>query len=176
MALSSSAAMTNITDSTSVHVFTYKQGILAAVAHDLKLEATGYEVTRGDDGAVHARFDPAGLKVVCAMKKGKENPGGLRDKDKDDIVKNINADVLQTAQYGEITFSSSSISGDKVSGTLSLHGVDKEVEVKFKSEGGAKVARVDIDQRAFGITPFKALGGTLKVKPTVTVEIRTTGL
>lgn len=167
--------MKNITPQTRVFVYTYKQGLLSAIAHDLKIEATDFEVTREGD-QLAARFDPAGLKVLCAMKRGSENPKALSDKDKAEIEENILKDVLHRDDHPSIEFESSALGSAKVEGTLKMHGQSKPIAIAFSQQGEEQVAEVEIDQRDFGIKPFKALAGTLKVKPTIKVQIRTTAV
>ena len=49
-------------------VYTYKEGVLAAVAHDLKLRVGAFWFTVDpQDSAVSASFDPNSIEVVCAM-------------------------------------------------------------------------------------------------------------
>ena len=52
-------------------VFTYKAGLLAGVAHDLKLRAERFEIAIDDEG-IRAQFDAASLRVVCAQAGGKD--------------------------------------------------------------------------------------------------------
>ena len=56
-----------------VLVFTFKHGLLSAMAHDLKLRATSFEVEVDEEHRrVRAKFDPASLRVVSAMRDGNE--------------------------------------------------------------------------------------------------------
>ena len=49
-------------------VYTYKEGVLSAVAHDLKLRVGAFWLTVDpQDSAVSASFDPNSIEVVCAM-------------------------------------------------------------------------------------------------------------
>lgn len=144
-----------------VEVMTFKEGLLSRVAHDLKLRTEA----RVDDGV--AVIDASALRVVCAMKKGKEAPRTLSDKDRRSIEQSMRDDVLHTKRFPEIRFEADEDAGDRVTGTLSLHGVSKPVTLRFRSG----VARIQLDQRDFGITPFTAMMGALKVQPTIEVVI-----
>ena len=144
-----------------VEVLTFKEGLLSRVAHDLKLAVEA----RVEDGV--AVLDPAALRVVTAMKKGREAPKTLSDKDTRSIEQSMRDEVLHVTRFPEIRFEASSVEGDRVSGTLTLHGVSKPVVLTFR--GG--VAKVRLDQRDFGITPFTAMMGTLKVQPVVEVVV-----
>ncbi|MEW5739217.1 MAG: YceI family protein [Myxococcota bacterium] len=156
--------------SAEVLVFTFKEGLLSAVAHDLKLRVTkfGLEV-EGD--SVKAEFDAASLEVVTAMKDGKENPGALPGFASTEIHKNIVNDVLEAKKYPVIRFETTRITDAEVRGRLSLHGQTRELTGARKDAGGKKVAEFRFDQRDFGIKVYSAMLGTLKIKPEVVVRV-----
>jgi len=73
-------------------------------------------------------------------------------------------------------FSSSSLTprpdgGYSIAGELSLHGVTQSIRTETRAEGGRQVATIELHQPAYGITPFKAMMGTLKVKADVIVRL-----
>lgn len=147
----------------TIEVRTFKEGLLSRVAHDLKLEVGSVEV--GDDWS--ARIDPASLRVVCAMKKGTPDLRALSDRDKRSIEGSLRDDVLHVARHPEIRFRPTSVERDRVQGELLLHGVRRPLELQFRS--GQAVVR--LHQPDFGIRPFSAMMGTLKVQPTVEVVV-----
>jgi polyisoprenoid-binding protein YceI len=156
-------------------VFTYKDGMLSAVAHDLKLRVGRFTVEVADDAsAVDARFEARSLEVVGAMRNGAE-AGGLSARDRQTIEVNLKKDVLAADRYPEIRFVSSSIArdGDRavVQGTLTLHGRTRPLTVEARRSDGRWRARVTLRQPDFGIKPYSAMFGTLRIKPEVLVEI-----
>lgn len=157
-------------------VFTYKEGLLSPVAHDLLLRVTALEVTV-DLAArtIRARFDPASVRAVCAVRHGREAPDVLSPKDLRDIDRNTDREVLESRRHPELRFESTEVvpegSGWRVRGTLQLHGHRRPVDVPVRRVGDRLVARVRLHQPDFGIRPFSALMGTMKVKPDVEVEI-----
>jgi polyisoprenoid-binding protein YceI len=153
-----------------VLVFTFKEGLLSAVAHDLKLKVTKFslEVERA---AVKAEFDPASLEIVTAMKDGHENPGALPAFAQSEIRKNLEKDVLAVAKFPAISFETTAITEAEVRGRLTLHGVTRDLTGTRHDEGGRAVAEFRLDQRDFGIKPFSAMLGTLKIKPEVRVRV-----
>ena len=157
------------------HVLTFKEGLLSAVAHDLRLRVGRLSIDLDPSArSVRATFDPTSIAVECAMKGGREAPGTLRDKDRRDVVKNIEKDVLHPRKHREIRFEGS-WSGDaptEVEGTLALHGKSRRVRVGLRRDGDAVVGEVTLHQPDFGIRPFSALFGTLKIKPDVRVVLR----
>ncbi|MCA3012591.1 MAG: YceI family protein [Myxococcaceae bacterium] len=153
-----------------VRVYTFKEGLLSAVAHDLELEVTRCAVDVEPQRLV-ATFDTSSLKVVTAMKDGASS-GVLLSPMKAEIEKNVVADVLEARRYPEARFESTALSEASVEGTLTLHGVARRVGAAVRVEGLARVAEFTLDQRDFGITPYSAMLGTLKIKPQVKVRVR----
>lgn len=158
-------------------VFTFKEGLLSAVAHDLELEVGSFEVELADDrGAVTATFDPRSIRVLHAMADGHPNPGGLGAKDKDKIAATIVSDVIPVKKHPTIRFVSKEITpvdgGWRVRGTLELAGRSREITVPVSAEGDAALAEVTLHQPDFGIKPYSAMLGALKIKPDVKVTLR----
>lgn len=156
-------------------VYTFKDGLLSKVAHDLKIAVTRFDVEIEGD-SIRAEFDTRSLKVLTPMKEGQENPSALNDADKAKIAEQIQSDVLHSDNYPTATFVSRQVTpradgGFDVTGELTLHGTTKTITTATKSENGQQIASVSLHQPDFGITPFKAMMGTLKIKPDVIVTL-----
>ncbi|MHC4831512.1 MAG: YceI family protein [Planctomycetota bacterium] len=160
--------------SSECQVFTFKQGLLSAVAHDLKLAVSSFSLEVDLDArTIEGRFAADSLEVTCAMRDGAEAPATLKDKDKQDIRKNLRKDVLKPAKHPEILFRGTlEASGAEVTGTLTLCGRNRDVRAPIERVGEHYVAEVRLNQPDFGIKPYSALFGTLKVKPEVLVQVR----
>jgi polyisoprenoid-binding protein YceI len=156
-----------------VLVFTYKEGLLSAVAHDLELEVKRCAIDEEAD-RITGEFEASSVKVVTAMKDGAPQPGSLSDSMKADIEKNMLGDVLDVRRHPTVRFESTKVSPTAVEGRLTLHGVTKTVTGTRKDADGARVAEFRLDQRDFGIKPFSAMLGTLKIKPEVLVRVSIT--
>lgn len=157
-------------------VFTYKQGLLSAVAHDLKIRVTKFVVDVDEARrAISAHFDAASLRVVCAMDDGIEAPGTLTAANKREIESNIKADVLHAGEYPDIRFGSTAVEENGgaylVKGKLALHGHERQVRARVRQDDAHYVAEVRLHQPDFGIRPYTALLGALKVRPDVLVRI-----
>ncbi len=156
-------------------VYVYREGLAAAVGHDLAIEVTDFEIETSQDG-IRGQFATDSLRVRHAMEEGQPRPGKLSDKDKKKIEKNIRKDVLETKRFPVINFQSTEVSGSggavHVEGVLDLHGVERDIALDGKADDGHTVARVSFDQRDFHIEPYRALLGALKLKPRVEVELR----
>lgn len=155
-----------------IRVFTFKEGLLSTVAHDLQIKVNRFEIVVDPvTCAVRARIEAGSLEVVCAMKDGREDPGTLSASNKADIQDNIRKDVLNSAKFISIVFESTSVSDTAVTGKLTLHGVTREIRLAVRQEGARRVGEVRLDQREFGIKPYSALLGALKIQPEVLVRI-----
>lgn len=172
--------LTHDVTTATCHVFTFKEGMLSAVAHDLRIRVERLTIAiDAAAGTVEARFFAASLRVDCAMKAGQEDHGALSDRNKREIAENIVDDVLHADRYPEIVFRSTKVEGGlegeadvrRIEGTLVLHGTERPLRVTARREAGRWVAEVELHQPDFGIRPYSAMLGTLKVKPTVRVRV-----
>ncbi len=155
------------------HVLTQKEGLLSAIAHDLQLEVTDFAI-EVDFGAIRMRCNPNSLRVLHAMKDGQPLEV-LSEKDKQEIQGNIARDVLEVSKYPEITFVSTEVSrtpsGARVTGTLTLHGTSKSIESEVRIDGTWYLAEIPLHQPDFGIKPYSAMLGTLKVRPDLVIRV-----
>ena len=156
-------------------MFTFKDGLLSAIAHDLKIKVTKHEVAIDDERAVTATFDASSLRVECARKEGHDAPRALSESDKRSIEGTIKDEILEARRFPQIRFASTSVEkagqGYRVRGDLTLRGVTREVSFTTRTESGAKVAEVMLHQPDFGIKPYRAMLGTLKLQPDVRVRV-----
>jgi hypothetical protein len=153
-------------------VFTFKEGILSAVAHDLRIKVTRFALVTDGASFVKGTFDAGSLRVECARRAGVDDWRALSDNDKRTIEGNIVREVLGG---NAIVFSSTEIATDgggfRVRGDLTLAGRTRSIAFVTRQEGERQVAEVTIHQPDFGITPYKAMLGTLRVQPDVRVRV-----
>jgi polyisoprenoid-binding protein YceI len=157
-------------------VFVYKEGLLARVAHDLKIRVTKFRIEIDErTHAIQARFDASSLRTVCAMANGTAMAGELSAGDRSQIDHNIFHDVLAANTYPEIAFTSSSVQerGDRytVKGTLELHGKRRQATVQVHRQDTQWIAETRLHQPDFGITPYTALLGAMKVRADVDIRV-----
>lgn len=158
-------------------VFTYKDGLLSKLAHDLKIRVSRFSVNATPNPpAVSAEFDAQSLRVINAVKDGEEDPKALSDSDKEKIAGQIVDDVLHAKEHKTITFTSREVTknnegGYNIRGELSLHGVKRPISASTHLIDGRQVVEVELNQTDFEITPFKAMMGTLKIKPELRVRL-----
>lgn len=155
-------------------IFSFKEGLLSAAGHDLELEVARFTGTVDTDKpSIEASFEASSIKVLHAIKSGSPDPGALSEGDRKTIEQNAVNDVLELKKFPDVRFRSTKIEGSagryNVSGTLTLHGTSRPVSFSTQNTGDYVRAETSIDTTEFGIKPFKALLGALKVKTTIKV-------
>lgn len=138
--------------------------MLTSFGHDVTLRVTSLSLDVGDDDGITADFDPGSLKVV----------DNISDSNRRDIERNAEK-TLEPRKYPKIQFRSVSVQRDgdraRITGDLTLHGVTNEISLDARSDGQRWHTKVVLDQRKYGIKPFSAMLGALKIKPAVEVNI-----
>lgn len=158
-------------------IFTFKEGMLSPLAHDLRINVSSFFIDfGGSDHFISARFDARSLRADCAMVNGRERPEVLSLKDKDYINSNIIRAVLQAEIYPDIVLISSSVKKQEadylVTGQLFMHGQTREISFGVRKDSNSRfVAGVSLHLSDFGIAPFSALFGTIRIRPDVLVHI-----
>ena len=163
-------------DNATLQVKTYRQGMAQKVGHDLVIDVTRWQatVTSGEDSvptSVELTADPRSLQV----RDGTGGAKALTDKDRGEISKNIEKKVLGG---DEIVFRSSGVERPGsdgrllVSGELSIAGTSRPMscDLSMGPEGQVQ-GTIPITQSEWGIKPFTALMGALKVRDDIEVVL-----
>lgn len=159
-------------------VFTRKEGLLSRLGHDLKLTADRFRIEVDEAGRrVEATCEAASLRVVCALRDGRDDPGELSLGDQADINQKLQRDVLDTARHPTIRLSATAEpapagDGYKLTGTLTLHGTSRPVTIPVRRSDQQLVAELEVHQPDFGIKPFSAALGALKVAADLRITVR----
>jgi len=155
-------------------VYTYKEGLLSAVAHDLKLRVTRFTVDIEGD-SVRAECAADSLRVLHAIRDGRDDPAALSLADRQKIESNIVEEVLSARRFPQIRFVGRSVKsatgGLRVEGELSLHGKSRALSLPVDTSGERWTAEVVLSQPDFGIKPYSAMLGTLRIRPDVRVVV-----
>lgn len=154
-------------------VFTFKDGALSAIAHDLELTVGRFTIEVGDDLAIDARFALDSLRVAHAVKDGRAS-GALSDGDKRKIEKTMADEVLDLRRHPEASFRGKAVAagtGFQLTGELTLHGKTRPLTVTTRAVDGRQVAEVTLHQPDFGIKPYSGMLGTLKIRPGLKLRV-----
>jgi len=163
-------------DSATLTVRTRKGGAAAKAGHDLEIEVTRWnaKLELGEQSSAALSADSRSFKVI-------EGTGGVKpldDEEKAAIPETIDDEVLKGTA---IEFQSSRVEVDRgghtvdVEGDLELFGARHPVAFKLSVGWDGRLAgSARLRQSEWGIEPYTALFGTLKVADDVEVEIRAT--
>jgi polyisoprenoid-binding protein YceI len=153
-------------------VHTRKGGAASKAGHDLVIEVTSWEGTLhlGDETAVMLRADARSMRV----REGSGGMTSLGDDDKSNIERTIDDEVLKgTPIEFRSTACEFSPEGDRmhVSGELELAGRRAAITFELSLSGEQLSGSATVKQTDFGMKPYSALFGTLKVLDEVQVAV-----
>jgi polyisoprenoid-binding protein YceI len=158
----------------TLSVQTRRGGAAAKAGHDLEMHVTAWEATLevGEDGGatrVELTADAASLRV----QQGTGGMQALGDDDKDNIHQTIDDEVLQRR---DIVFRStrveSTTAGLSVEGDLTLADATQPVAFDLAvGDDGTLAATAVVTQSRWGMKPYSALWGALKVLDDVDVSL-----
>jgi hypothetical protein len=123
--------------------------------------------------------DTAPLSVEIAVRTADMrvlDPGLSPAKRAEVQTRMLGTEVLNAAQFGDITFASSRIDQEgedrwRVTGQLAIHGQTRTVTLSVARRDGHYRGATVVRQRDFGIEPISIAGGTVKVKDELRVEL-----
>jgi hypothetical protein len=152
-------------------VKTKRGGVAAKAGHDLTLGVTSWQATvdLGDEPAIELTADPESIRVL----EGSGGAFALGDEEMDAIEQTMREEVLTS---GPIEFRSSAIRANggalDVAGELRLEGERHPIAFRLEMTPGGHVrGSAVVKQTDWGIKPYSALFGTLKVADEVEVLI-----
>ena len=165
----------------TVLIRTGREGAAARVGHDLILVATRWRAVVHVDARVPTRSTVRAV-VEAASLEVREASGGalsLTESQKAEIETNTREDVLLSRRHPKITFTSTAVDGDAkralVTGRLAIAGKTREAALAVRVDARSTLPRVratmSIVQTDFGITPYSALLGALRVKDAVELSV-----
>ena len=156
-------------ENAALTVRTFRSGAAAKAGHDLLIEVASWEATLDPAGGVTLRADAGSLRVV-------EGTGGIQELDADDkagIEKTIDDEVLMGCA---IEFRSSEVElaadgSGTVRGELELAGERRPIGFDLAIRDGRLTGTATVKQSDWGMKPYSALFGTLKVADEVEVAM-----
>jgi polyisoprenoid-binding protein YceI len=172
---------TIVPSESAFQVFVGKSGLFSAFAHDHDIGVKSYggrvvvPEAGASGGSLELEVDATSLEVLDAK---------TSEEDKKKIFNSMHNEVLESSKHPKITFKSVSVSDVKqtgadtyslvVNGDLTLRGVTKRIAVPVAATITPQQLRATgkytLKQTDFGIKPYSAAGGTIKVKNEVVVN------
>ncbi|MEU6646423.1 YceI family protein [Saccharomonospora sp. NPDC046836] len=159
-------------------VRTSRTGLGARAGHDLTIEAIDWSA----DVTVRAT-DPGQSSVTVEIgvdslevRSGSGGVKPLTASDRAEIRKNLQSKVLHSDQYPKITFRSTRVSGGatalEIAGELTIMSRTEPIIVHATvGEDGQVTGRATVAQTRWGIKPYSALLGALKLADEVSIEV-----
>lgn len=154
----------------------FREGVASKMGHDLIIEVKDWNAkvdVNPDDlsqSAIEATAEVPSFSVL-------EGTGGtkpLSRGDKADIKKNIDEKILKgtsTISFRSTGAPNGSGRSFSVPGELTINGTARPIDVDIDLNGDKARAKFKVIQSQFGIKPFKAFMGALKVRDDVEVEL-----
>jgi polyisoprenoid-binding protein YceI len=151
----------------------FATGILSAMGHHPKI---GIRSFTGEVDFNAEAAEASGFRLTM-----KSNSLGvlddISDKDRRDIEKMMNEQVLEPSKYADIVYDAPSVSIARIdsalfaaalNGTLTFHGVTRNQTISARIAVFEEMLRASgefiLNQSDFGIKPISVAGGALKVK------------
>ena len=150
-------------------VMTKRTGAAAKAGHDLLMEVTSWSATLDPDAdpALTLTADSGSLRVL-------EGTGGIQTLGEDEkagIEQTIDEEVLMGTP---IEFRSTAVEGTRVEGELEFAGQRHPISFELAGdENGRLTGSATVKQTDWGMKPYSALFGTLKVADEVEVTFET---
>ena len=152
----------------------FAEGLFSAFGHDPVIAIRNFS---GELKFMPGTFESASL-LLSVDANSLAVAGEIKEKDRSDIERTMRDEVLEVQKYPEIVFASTNISTSRLSegryrariiGDLTLHGATQKnvwISAETSVSGDSLRAKGDfsLKQTDFGIKPFSAVGGTIKLK------------
>jgi len=153
----------------TIRIHVGRAGMLSSAAHEHWVAAAIADgrLDETPPGRISFRVEARRLKV--------EEDKSLSAKKQAEVQRTMQTEVLQSEEYRDITFRSTSIKETgadawEVQGDLSLHGQTRPVMTAVRKQQGAYVGRCQLKQADFGIHLVRVGGGILKVRDELDIE------
>jgi polyisoprenoid-binding protein YceI len=172
------------TTRSEIAVKVFKGGVASALAHDHVVRATRWQATLDASTepvalSADVRVDATALEVDEPDARTRHGlDGTLSDSDRAQVrASMLGADQLDAARFPEVRFSASQIDRDgdgfRLTGELALHGAVRRIAVPLDiardGETCTARGRVRVKQSDFGITPYSAFLGAVRVQDEVEI-------
>jgi hypothetical protein len=166
-------------ENATLSVRTGRSGAAAKAGHDLLLHVTVWEATLDvPEGGAEARIQLDADSTSLRVREGTGGMQALGDDDRANIEQTIDDEILRRMTIGFRSTAGAVAGGGDVlgvEGELTLAAATRPVafDVTVGAEGSLSAA-IKIKQSEWGIKPYSALFGALKVADEVEIELSAT--
>lgn len=160
----------------TLHVFTFKEGALARVAHDLRLRIERFEIELEEE-TIRAEFDLLSLFVDGPVQEGRLEPEPYDAAKRAEVEKILHQEVLRTREHSRASFSGNASArgtGFRVEGELFLRGEKAPIGFDVRLDSGTFKSEFELRPSAWGIAPYRALFGAIRLKDVLRIELAVT--
>jgi hypothetical protein len=147
-----------------VELDTSAKGLLARLGHDLRLAIERFDIEVAE-GTVQGRFELGSLRVIGTLHGERCDTSAPSASDRAQIERTVRDEILHAERYGDAVWRGRVRIAPRleVQGELTLCGRTAPLELAVARSPGELRAEVALVPSRFGIAPYKALGGALKV-------------
>ncbi len=157
-----------------LQVLTFREGLLSRLGHDLKMVLDHFEIAV-EDGKVTARVQPESLRVEGAVEQGRLKVGAIDSADREKIRRTALSEVLEADRHPAITLEGRLEERDgtlRLEGDLILAGRRRPLPPTVVRRNGDRIhVSIELIPSRWGIRPYRAVAGALKVQDRVVVEV-----
>lgn len=158
----------------SVKVRTGVAGSASRMGHRLVLAVGEWSAAVEMDGDVVAKVSFSADLGSLSVESGTGGVTPLTVVDKQVIMRNANK-ALEVQHYPEVIFESVEAVMTEgtldLAGNLTIHGVTEPLDATMTLRDGRATASIPVTQSDFGIRPYSAMLGQLKVRDEVVVDL-----
>jgi YceI-like domain len=156
----------------TIQVFTFKEGLLSAVAHDLQMQLDTFDISL-DGESVRGEFPLRSLQLVGPVENGVVQPEKYDAGKRADVLRAMNQDILHTEAHPTARFDGRATprgEGYSVSGELDLAGRKGPLAFEVTREGASYRGELEIQPSRWGIEQYRAMLGAIRLKDRVRVR------
>ena len=156
-----------------LQVFTFKDGLLARLAHDLRISVGRFEVTL-EQGRLRGWFDSSSLTVDGVAHGDRVDANVLSADDKLKIQQTIARDLLEVERHPRIELEGKLGQADgqfMLDAKLRVRGVERSLQIPLRLTALGMTAEIEFAPSQFGIAPFKAFGGAIRLQDRVLIRV-----
>ncbi len=151
----------------------FREGMAKKAGHDLIIDVNSWKATATiAENPAESTFTATADVGSFTVREGVGGVKPLSEGDKNDIKKNTTQKILTSP---EISFTSTSVqpNGDAatITGDMRIMGKTAPATIKLSQEGGKAKGNFSVVQSNWGIKPFQAMMGALKVRDQVDIEL-----